>query len=637
MSGRRRVVAVHHRLSAFVGHRFQEVAGIRDEAPRRGLKPVLVISSWASPAVRAALPTALPLLEDPVFGPERFDERTHTFVEMLRTHVEPLVRRDDIVMMTVATQCEVRAFATWLRGLPEDRRPYVVFLFHSDRWNRSDGARAVQMQEMRVVAGELASLDPTLARRLVFGATTAGLARELSTLLGVRVTEAPLTQTYAAVPRPGDAPNDPPVVGFISGARLERGVALVPDLLDACRRRGLGRFVVHLVDEGVGDAWPRLVAAADAPDVDTVTGELDPAAYGALLGRCDVIVIPYDRRPYRQRQSAVLADAVVAGKAVVVPSGTWLGEQVMAGRASGAVYVGSDAESIADATADCVRRIGALHARARMLSPAWAARQSLGAFFDWMLARVPAALLVVAFLCGGAALAFELPGELSTTLTFATDYDYRGQSLTDRLPAGQASVDWAMSPGPFLGVWTSNVDFGGDDGASIELDYYGGLAATLADVDLSGTLLYYTYPVLADVESYPEMYLQAEREFAPFELEAFVAYSWEDNGVDSQGVYPRFTAKLPLPHGFRLASHVGYTWTTNPAAVGMPKYVDWSVGIRYQVWGIDLTLAYVDTTLSRAECGNTSNCEARPVFSASRTFSTGGRTEERRDDVGRGY
>jgi uncharacterized protein (TIGR02001 family) len=245
-------------------------------------------------------------------------------------------------------------------------------------------------------------------------------------------------------------------------------------------------------------------------------------------------------------------------------------------------------------------------------------------------------LAAATLLLARTAAAIDLPGELSTTLTFATDYDYRGMSLTQRLPAGQASLDWALSPGPFVGVWTSNVDFAGD-GPSIELDYYGGLEATLAATDLSATFLYYTYPALADVESYPETYFQADRVFGPVELDAFVAYTWDLNGVESQGVYPRFTAKLPLPHAFELATHVGYQWASDPQAVGTPSYFDWSFGVSLEVWGIDLTLAYVDTNLSRAACGGTNDCSARPVFTASRTFSTGLRTEERRDEVGRGY
>lgn len=103
-----------------------------------------------------------------------------------------------------------------------------------------------------------------------------------------------------------------------------------------------------------------------------------------------------------------------------------------------------------------------------------------------------AAVAVAMLLWASSGEAFDLlDSELSTTLTFATDYDYRGMSLTQRRPAGQASVDWALSPGPFLGIWTSNVDFVGD-GPSIELDYYCGLEGTFADTDVSATFLYYT-------------------------------------------------------------------------------------------------------------------------------------------------
>ena len=143
--------------------------------------------------------------------------------------------------------------------------------------------------------------------------------------------------------------------------------------------------------------------------------------------------------------------------------------------------------------------------------------------------------------------------------------------------------------------------------------------------------------MLDAVGSYPETYFQADRHVGPFKLDAFVAYTWDLNGVESQGVYPRFTAKLPLPWDLRLATHVGWQSASHPSRVGVPSYFDWSFGVRWEVWGIELTLAYVDTNLSRAACGGTDDCSARPVFTASRTFSTGLRTEERRDAVGRGY
>lgn len=390
MSGRARLVAVHHRLSSFVGHRCQEALGLAAESRRCGFEPVLLISSWALPEVRTALPEAHAVLHDPVFGPESFDERTSDFVGMLHAELDARVAAADVVLMTVATQCEVRAFALWLAALPAAQRPRVVFLFHNDRWNRDEPAR--QAAEMRVVATELARLDPAVARRLVIGATTDGMARDLSLRLGVRVHEAPLTHTYAGIPRPrpSDVPHEPPVVGYLSGGRPERGALLVGGIVDACRRRVRVRSLVHLVNETVeADAWEAVCAIAEAPDVDTISGELAPEVYGAMLARCDLVVLPYDRAAYRRRQSAVLADAVVAGKPVVVPSGTWLADMVGRGAAAGRTYEGG-VDTIADAVADCIGRLPALQAQARDLVAGWIARQSLPAFFDWMAVRLAA-------------------------------------------------------------------------------------------------------------------------------------------------------------------------------------------------------------------------------------------------------
>jgi len=52
--------------------------------PALGHTPVLLISVAASPAVRAALPEAHPVLRDPVLGPGTFDERTGAFVDELQ-------------------------------------------------------------------------------------------------------------------------------------------------------------------------------------------------------------------------------------------------------------------------------------------------------------------------------------------------------------------------------------------------------------------------------------------------------------------------------------------------------------------------------------------------------------------------
>jgi len=54
--------------------------------------------------------------------------------------------------------------------------------------------------------------------------------------------------------------------------------------------------------------------------------------------------------------------------------------------------------------------------------------------------------------------------------------------------------------------------------------------------------------------------------------------------------------------------------------IGNNNYWDWQIGISASVYGFDLSFAYVDTNLGVAGCGNTMNCDARALFTVSKTF-----------------
>jgi hypothetical protein len=390
---RRRLIAVHHRLGGRTGHRFHEALGLVEQAPGRGFEPLIFISAWAEPAVRDALAAARPVLHDPVFRTDlTFDERTRDFVVMLHEHVDAEVRRDDVVLMTVATQCETRAFAAWLAELPAEKKPFVVFLFHSDRWNRyGEAERARQGAEFAVLAAELARLSRADRERLVFGATTPPLAREISGLLGIPVSTAPLTLVYDEKLRAGarERPAGPPRVGFLGGARPEKGTHLARRIVEECRKRTHVRFLVQLANEQLPpEAWGDLQGLAAEPDVEVLHGSLSLEDYGAAVASCDILPFPYDRLAYRQRSSGVFAEAVTAGKVVVVPADLWLGTLVARGEAAGVTYDGDDTAGCAAAVAECVRRLPELRARARTLAASWAARQSLAAFLDWTAAEL---------------------------------------------------------------------------------------------------------------------------------------------------------------------------------------------------------------------------------------------------------
>jgi len=93
------------------------------------------------------------------------------------------------------------------------------------------------------------------------------------------------------------------------------------------------------------------------------------------------------------------------------------------------------------------------------------------------------------------ALQSQAPQPFSGNLTFVGDYRFRGVSQTYTQPAVQAGVDYAAAIGAYAGAWGSNVS-GNQflNGASLELDVYGGYRRSYGKLGLDLGMQYYWYP-----------------------------------------------------------------------------------------------------------------------------------------------
>jgi uncharacterized protein (TIGR02001 family) len=90
------------------------------------------------------------------------------------------------------------------------------------------------------------------------------------------------------------------------------------------------------------------------------------------------------------------------------------------------------------------------------------------------------------------------PKNFSATMTFATDYLFRGVSQTDNNPAAQGSFDYKHPIGVYLGIWGSNVDDYISEG-NVELDVYGGYGRELfTNLNMDVAVFYYYYPGSGD-------------------------------------------------------------------------------------------------------------------------------------------
>jgi uncharacterized protein (TIGR02001 family) len=257
---------------------------------------------------------------------------------------------------------------------------------------------------------------------------------------------------------------------------------------------------------------------------------------------------------------------------------------------------------------------------------------------------VSAAVCAVLFATTASAQELKMrKGPLGGTLAFGiagvTDYSFRGISQTMRDPAIQLSfsdetpsLSNKVPVSAYAGVWGSNVNFPGT-GARAEVDLQAGLRAKAIDDKLTFDLGYIRYNYIdanpAFQLNFNEFGLVVGYDFGVVALSGALRYS--PNFFANSGIawYKWLEAEVPLPFirvhdnvSLKLFGTVGTQYVERNANYGIPdnNYWDWQLGLTATVYGFDLSVAYTDTNITSAGCGNTANCAARAIFTVAKTF-----------------
>lgn len=201
--------------------------------------------------------------------------------------------------------------------------------------------------------------------------------------------------------------------------------------------------------------------------------------------------------------------------------------------------------------------------------------------------------------------------QFSANVALSTDYIWRGISQTDNGPAISGGFDYAHALGFYAGIWASNVDFGDGDGSNIEIDVYGGYGGEFKGVSFDVGVLHYDYPS-ESVNNFDEVYAGLGYGF----LSIMVSHS--NNGFAESGdaTYYEAGADFELPLGVGLSLHAGHYELDE----GADDYNDWKIAVSKEYHGFNFELAYTDTDLSDADCGDDSLCDAHGVFTVSKEF-----------------
>lgn len=226
-----------------------------------------------------------------------------------------------------------------------------------------------------------------------------------------------------------------------------------------------------------------------------------------------------------------------------------------------------------------------------------------------------AAMLAGATIAGVGAANAEVSGSVS----FATDYVFRGISQTSGNAAVQGSLDYTQGIF-YAGIWGSNVDFEGCCGESVELDGYVGITPTTGPVSWDLSVVGYFYPG-ADGSSNLDYYEALIGASVPvtdqFSIGGLFGYTPEYAGDTGDGTYYEINGTFAASDALSFTA----AWGQQDVDDFGDSYSTWNIGGSYAVHGFTFGLMYSDTE-DAFENGyaTESNSDGRAVFSVGRAL-----------------
>jgi uncharacterized protein (TIGR02001 family) len=214
--------------------------------------------------------------------------------------------------------------------------------------------------------------------------------------------------------------------------------------------------------------------------------------------------------------------------------------------------------------------------------------------------------------------------EVSSTITIASDYDFRGITQTARDPAFQASLDWSGESGLYAGLWASNIDFGDSSADNVEVDLIAGYAGSFTEdlgYDLGGT--YYKY-LGSDNNDASIDYYEVYAGLSYQGVSGKVWFSPDFGNAGDSAWYVEGNGDFPVGAGINLVLHVGYNagnyWKNDDN--GVREFFDYSAGVTRSFGHFDVALKYIDgSDLKELDCSRSGvECDDNVFSSEGKIF-----------------
>jgi uncharacterized protein (TIGR02001 family) len=206
--------------------------------------------------------------------------------------------------------------------------------------------------------------------------------------------------------------------------------------------------------------------------------------------------------------------------------------------------------------------------------------------------------------------------EFSARAGAASDYIYRGTTLSDHGPAAGAAFEARFGP-LYGGTTVATVKLPTLPAA--EFTFAGGIRPKIATIDFDLGVTYFAYPgekLPGETNgiNYWEAIIRGDRSIGE-QVRIAAGYAYSPN-VSNTGAWSQYVAAgvgydvpgrlLPQNLGVSFTAAAGYSWFGNQAAqlggFPLPAYLNWQAGVTFTHKAFNLDLRYYDTNLSKENC-----------------------------------
>lgn len=283
-----------------------------------------------------------------------FWQRAHSWrkcsafaADSIRLFQQVRLEEGDVVFIPTLAEEDMLGLLGLFQSRPETRKATWHLIFRRNIYQNRDPEYAAQDESLRSLRNSFRRFQSHLhGQRVYFYTDTEALTTQYNRL-GVahfRTLPIPVAADYRVDAQGADI-GQPQAearaaerllhVVYVGDARTEKGYHWLTHLVgDAFAARLPVRFTFqsnYNVPQGEPApvvARAQLEALPAECRVDLITRPLGSEEYRRLVLDGDLVVVPYERDNYYARSSGIFAEALVAGKPVIVPGGTWMATEL---------------------------------------------------------------------------------------------------------------------------------------------------------------------------------------------------------------------------------------------------------------------------------------------------------------------